>query len=109
MCFAKRTHPLFNELNNNQTHGVLIKRPQWIKMMTSPLHQIANIEVDHVKIKEPKVTATADALSRKSISKWFDLKKRKFLAAIQQDMLKNEVDILIKQERSFSKALFKKN
>ena len=87
----------------------LSKKPQWIKMVTSPSHQITNIEVDHIKIKEPKVTATADALSQKSISKWFHLKKRKFLAAIQQDMSKNEVDILIKQERSFSKALFKKN
>ena len=28
VCFDKRRYPLFNELNNNQTHGVLIKRPR---------------------------------------------------------------------------------
>ena len=34
--------------------------------------------------------------------------KTKYSVTIQQDMLKNAVDIPIKQERSFSKALFKK-
>ena len=28
MCFGKRSYPFFKELNNNQTVGVLIKRPR---------------------------------------------------------------------------------
>ena len=28
VCFGERRYPLFNEMNNDQTHGVLIKRPR---------------------------------------------------------------------------------
>ena len=37
-----------------------------------------------------------------------DEHKTKYSVTIQQDMLKNAVDIPVQQERSFSKALFKK-
>ena len=57
-------------------------------MVTSPSHQITNIEVDHIKIKEPKVTAIADALSQKSISKWFHLKKKKIFGCNSTGYLK---------------------
>ena len=31
VCFGERRYPLFNEMNNDQTHGVLIKRPRMDK------------------------------------------------------------------------------
>ena len=77
VCFDERRYPLFNELNNNQTHGVLIKRPLVDKnddIIITDFSKTTKIEVDHIEIKEPKVTTIADALSQKSVFERFHLK-----------------------------------
>ena len=77
VCFGERRYPLFNEMNNDQTHGVLIKRPRVDKnddIIITDFSKTTKIEVDHIEIKEPEVTTIADALSQKSIFERFHLK-----------------------------------
>ena len=54
----ERRYPLFNELNNNQTPGVLIKRfpvDNNYDIIITNFSKTTKIEVDHIENKEPEV------------------------------------------------------
>ena len=66
VCFDKRRYPHFNELNNNQTHDFLIKRPLADNnddIIVTDFSGTTKIKIDHIEIKESEVTTIADALS----------------------------------------------
>ena len=66
VCFDKRRYQPLNELNNNQTHDFLIKRPLVDNnddIIVTDFSGTTKIKINHIEIKEPEVTTIADALS----------------------------------------------
>lgn len=74
MCFDERRYPLFNELNNNQTHAVLMKR-LWVDknddIIITDFSKTTEILVNYSDIKQPEVTTIEDELYRKIIFERF--------------------------------------
>lgn len=74
MCFDERRYPLFNELNNNQTHAVLMKRLWADKnddIIITDFSKTTEILVNYSDIKQPEVTTIEDELYRKIIFERF--------------------------------------
>ena len=69
VCFDERCYPLLTDLNS-LTHCVHIKIPRHDEnydLIITDYSKAMKVQVDHIEIKQPKTTSTADALARKSI------------------------------------------
>ena len=66
-------------MNNDEIYVVVIKR-SWVDknddIITTGFSKTTKIEVDHIEIKEPEVTAIADTLSQKTIFEHFYIREK---------------------------------